>query len=73
MRGDLYLHGLHCSFLQPASVVIVTVPHLHANGLIILGGHFGLVSGGLVDFGGAVLNPSAMPAGRDARRILRYM
>jgi len=48
------LHGLHCSFGQPASVVVFSVPHLHAKGLIMLGGHFGFVG-----FGGAVFPPSA--------------
>ena len=65
VRGDLYLHCLQRSFGQPASVVIVSVPQLHAKGLIMLGGHFGLVSCGLVGFGGAVFPPSAiMPVGR---------
>ena len=60
MCGDLYLHGLHCSFRQPASVVVFTMPHSHAKGLIMLGGHFGFVG-----FGGAVFPPSAIrPAGR---------
>merc|ERR1719426_409351 len=48
------LHCLHCTFGQPASVVVDSVPHLHAKGLIMLGGHFGLVG-----FGGAVFPPSA--------------
>ena len=59
MRSHLYLHCLHRSFGQPACVVVFSVPHLHAKGLIMLGGHFGLVV-----FGGAVFPPSAMPEGR---------